>query len=122
MIELPLDPTEENYSISCSLDGQNYTFRFYWNARASSWFFDLERESDGLQLLSQTRVSVGAALIDQFVGFQGTTENEWPPGQLYVFDTSGADLDPGVKDLGARVKIFYLDASECVEEGIELRA
>ena len=118
MIELPLDTTEENYSISVTLDpGESYTFRFLWNARANLWFFDLKRDADEKILLSQLAVTSHSALINQFVGFQSEDENAFPKGQLIVYDTEQTyDKDPGLGELGNRFKILYFDENESVNE------
>lgn len=104
MIVLQLLPKERNYSIEVNLDNDNFLMRFLWNPRAASWFFDLAQLADGLLLLDSVRISVGTFPLRQFVGPQ------WPKGQLYIFDTSGQDLDPGESDLGERVQVHYLEA------------
>lgn len=104
MVILQLVSNERNYSIEVNLDNENFLFRFLWNPRSACWFFDLSRVSDGRLLLDSKRIAVGTVPLQQFVG------PEWPKGQLYIFDTSGQDLDPGETDLGSRVQIHYLEA------------
>lgn len=107
MILLPFDTTQQNYSFQVPLDGVNYEFRWYWNQRDTAFYFDMTRVSDQKIMISQYRVSVGTAPFDQFVG------DGWPPGQLFIYDTSGQQLDPQTSsDLGSRVVVAYLDSTE----------
>lgn len=104
MLTLSLLNTERNYSFEASLDNEVFKLRFLWNPRAEAWFFDLVRSSNGKQLIDQKRVTVGAALMSQYVG------PDWPKGELLVIDTTKTDTDPGEGDMGSRVVILYFEA------------
>lgn len=104
-IDLPNRPDLVRYSFGLELEGRSYGFEFYWNDRAAAWFFHLS-DDNGDPILSGRRVSVGIPLLWRFA------DARLPPGELTAIDTAGAGVDPGLSDLGARVKLLYFESTE----------
>ncbi len=88
-----------------ALDGTNYVIRTRYNERAGAWFFDLSLE-DGTALITGKKIVVTWPLA-------GVREygDRLIPGWLFATDTSAADLDPTLEDLGTRVLLQYLESS-----------
>lgn len=97
--------TDPRYQIEVELDGSSYLFDFEWNDRAESWFLDVSSQN-GTKLIAGIRVVVGFPLWNRY------RNPELPSGDLSAVDTSGANLDPKLEDLGDRVALVYTPFSE----------
>lgn len=87
------------------LSGVEYELRWRWNARAGAWYMDL-LDAGGAMLATGRRLVVNASLWGRRV------DERMPPGQLWALDTSRSPQDPGLHDIGQRVRLVYLDLSE----------
>lgn len=96
---IPCTPGLLDYSMSIKLSGSTYRLRFRWNSRQERWLMDIGDDA-GL-ILSSLVLNVGIAL---FRRYQST---RLPPGDLIVVDTTGANLEAGINDLGVRVQPIY---------------
>lgn len=94
----------QRYSLRCPLGATVYSLEFFWNARDSSWSMTIS-DSSGNLLLSR-KITVGTALLGRF---QGST---LPYGEIFAYDTSGANADPGLTDLGIRVLLTFTDGAD----------
>lgn len=102
---LPIQPGNPNFTIDVDMDGVTYTLQFKWNARAPGWFVSIST-STGEVLVLARRLPVNWPL------WWRNRDPLLPSGYLMLNDTTGADLDPGVEDLGARVQVVYVTAAE----------
>ena len=96
----------QRYSFRSTLGGTLFGFEFIWNARDSSWWMALS-DSSGNLLLSK-KIAVGTPLTWRYANAA------LPFGELLAFDTSGASVDPGLTDLGARVLLTFTDAADLI--------
>jgi hypothetical protein len=88
------------------LDGRTYRLRFRWIEKASAWLLDL-LDSRGEPLLVGIPVRVGQSLLLPHVGESLPGRGY---GQIIARDSSSQGQDPGVSDLGIRVKLTYVPA------------
>jgi hypothetical protein len=93
------------YVENVPLEGASYGLGFYWNVRASAWFFDID-DPFGNPVVHGLRITAGRNLLVQSVN------SLQPPGVFFVWDTSGGDVDPGINDLGVRVLLIYIPAAD----------
>jgi hypothetical protein len=93
----------EYYSKRVELDGVIYELTFAWNTREEVWMLSVA-DADGVALASGVKVVVDYQL------FQSVSNADMPAGTMMALDTSGAGLDPGLKELGERVLLMYRDA------------
>jgi hypothetical protein len=98
-----------HYTFSTELDGVTFRFEFRWNDRASAWFMSL-RDVNGNDLVVGRRVVVGFPLLTRF------SDPRLPKGDLNAVDTTGTGTEPGINDLGGRVKLIYMTADEIPAE------
>jgi hypothetical protein len=84
------------------LEGETYTFLFRWNARASRWFLTI-RDDAGADLIT------GKKIVADVPFHPHETNENLPPGQIRILDVSGEGADPGLRDLGKRVVLMYVD-------------
>jgi hypothetical protein len=103
--ELPVKSDLPSYQFQVDLDGATYGFGFTWNESAEAWFMSLS-DVDGNPLVTGVRVVVEFPLAAR------STMDSLPPGVLLAVDTSGQHLDPGLGDLGSRVRVQYLAVGE----------
>jgi hypothetical protein len=104
-VTIPCDPSLTSYVMQTVLDGITYTLAFHWNTREEAWYFDIQT-ADRTPLVSGIKIVVGFPL-----GFRTPNANK-PPGLFTAVDTTGKKQDPGIADLGNRVKLLYLSEDE----------
>lgn len=94
------------YDQRTELDGVTYLFTFRWNTRRERWTFSIDG-LDGTPILTGQTVSLFIPLNRRAVG--------GPPGMLLAVPEDGSTEPPGLLDLGARVRLYYLTAAELAE-------
>lgn len=92
-------------SLTVTLENVAYVFELRWNTRALAWFLDVYDDSE--TLLAGSRKLVCDWPI---IGYRDTSAL-LPQGKLWVYDTSGAQLDPTLDDLGTRVLLIYEESA-----------
>jgi len=102
---LPTRTDLARYSFDVELDGVTFTFSFEWNDRDSGWYFSIS-DVNAVPLLSGRRVVLDYPLINIY------RDIRLPAGSLVAIDTSSKDEEPGLTDLGERVKLIYLTRAE----------
>lgn len=98
------------YRFRSRLEGVNYRIRLAYNTRGDFWTLAIASAS-GVRLVDGYALRVGEDVLTRLV------DERLPPGTLTVVDTSGADVDPGRADLGARVRLVYTPEAEVVASG-----
>ena len=93
-----------DYDMVVGLDGVSFILGFIWNYREEAWFMSV-LAADETPIASGVRIVVDELLLEQV---RGTLK---PAGDLIAVDTTGAQVDPGIDDLGANVLLFYSEAS-----------
>ena len=106
VLVIPTSQVLPSFRERVQLDGVAFQFKFRWNTRMQSWFFDVEDE-DGVVLVYARRAVIDWELLSQVRHVDGV-----PPGFILAFDTTLRDLRPLLDDFGTRVLLGYLDESE----------
>jgi hypothetical protein len=97
--------TRGNYTQRTVLDGREYVLRFRWNQRAAKWYLSLFDQDE-------SPIYVGVKLVINFPLFgPRLVDDRAPPGELLAIDTEATGADPGLHDLGGRIKIVYIDGA-----------
>ncbi len=94
----------QRYSFRSMLGGVLYAFEFFWNVRDLSWSFTLSDTSGNL-LLSR-KITVGTPILSRF------QQANLPYGEIVAYDTSGANIEPGLTELGSRVVLTFTDGAD----------
>ena len=89
------------------LEGETYTFVFRWNDRCSRWFLTI-RNAAGADLIT------GKKLVADVPFHPHEVNEELPPGSIWTLDLSGEGTDPGLRDLGDRVVLMYVEEDNVV--------
>jgi hypothetical protein len=105
MVIIPLRPDLTHYDLGVTLDGVAYLLELRWNTREEAWYLDVRLE-DGTDVVTGIKVVVGFPLAAR------SAHAKLPPGALFASDTSGKNQDPGIADLGNRVRLYYIPAAE----------
>jgi hypothetical protein len=105
MINIPIKSGDPNFSVQATLENVTYTLAFRWNVRASAWFMDV-LAADGVTIIQS-----GIKLVCNWWLAAYTTARQ-PPGAFMALDTSGASVDPGLDELGDRVKLIYFTTTD----------
>jgi|ADGO01.1.fsa_nt_gi hypothetical protein len=103
------DPELSSYTQRTVLDGREYILGFQWNQRAEKWSLSIY-DQDG------SPIALGLKLVANFPVTRRITDSRGPFGTIFPLDTSGEGRDPGLRDLGRRVLLVYLEASD-LEDG-----
>ena len=106
--ELPLRSDSAHFSFQIELEGTTFGFEFRWNGRDASWYFTL-LDAEGTPLLAGLRVVVRHLYLWRYRYFN------LPKGELEFVDTTDADEEPGLTDLGTRVLGLYTPSTEFPE-------
>lgn len=88
------------YSYLIDLQGGQFELAFNFNGRMDRWLFSI-RTASGDPILTNIVIVANRPLIGQYA------DPRLPAGDFIAFDTSGAGIDPGRFDLGARVMMVY---------------
>jgi len=104
-VQLPIRSDIPAYDFQTELDGVLYTLGFSFNSRAGYWVMDIFDSSE-TPVLMGIRIISGWLLTNRFV-MAGL-----PPGDFFVYDTSGKNEDPTMSDFGGTKILLYADASE----------
>lgn len=101
--EIELDSEDPAFDLGVSLDGVRFTLSFEWAEYAGAWFVSLW-DADDVPLISGARVVTSWPWCARF------RRSSFPAGQLVFLDpTNGGP--PGRNELGARVRLYYVDAA-----------
>jgi hypothetical protein len=109
MIIIPTDATGmlREYTEQVQLEGVKYTVKLSWNTRTEGWYLSLYVvDADQTPVIQGVLVSCGVDLL------RGSVVAEKPPGLLMAAPTDSSVERPGLKDLGARVQLYYRDSDE----------
>lgn len=96
------------YRERVDLEGDTFTLDFQYNSREGAWYFDL-LDADATPIRSGIRVVVGVPLLRLIHGAGK------PAGEMMATDQSGEDQEAGAEDLGDRVLLTYLEATDVAE-------
>lgn len=95
-----------DYVFQTELESVTYTFRVRWNDREGFYYLDI-LDAGANPMIQGLKICLGKIFSNRFVATAGIF-----PGTLFAEDTSGANLDPGLGDLGTRVRVIYFDSAE----------
>lgn len=110
---IPLSNDTELYQLQVELDGVTYGLELRWNHVAEGWFISVLTSED-VRVVSGVRIVVDWPLFKRFA------DPRLPPGELMAQDTTGAQQDPGLEDLGKRVLLLYFSEAEISDRRAEL--
>lgn len=102
---IPTRTDSATYFFSVELEGVVFVFRFQFNERDQSWFFDL-LDADGVAIRQ------GVKCVTNYPLLRLVADPERPAGELYCIDTTGEDRRAGLADLGDALDFVYFDSSE----------
>jgi len=91
-----------NQTFVVELDGEDFILDMLWNARVERWFMTLKNYY-GLDIIT------GRKLCADMPWASHETWQLQPAGQVWVIDATGGGTDPGLKDLGRRVYLCYVE-------------
>ncbi len=103
--EVPLRSDLPHFDLVQVLDGVSYLLTFHWNTRSEAWYLSLSLEDE-------TPIWAGVKVVVGWPLFRRNKNLLAPPGFLMAFDDATLQRDPGLEDLGKRVRLLYFDASE----------
>ncbi len=107
MVIIPTDTNLATYVFSIELELIVFGFRFQFNERDQSWFFDV-LTAEGVPIRQGLKVVTNFPLLSRIARL------DRPPGELFAVDTTGEDRRAVVGELGIdrQIEFVYLDASE----------
>lgn len=107
---IPCRPDLTWYDMQVVLEDVTYTLEFRWNARELCWYMDLKAEDDD-PIVTSVKVVVDFPLCNR------VNDPRRPSGYFLANDTVNlVGRDPGITDLGDRVRLLYLTLDEILAE------
>lgn len=91
--------------IQVPIEGSVYLLEIRWAGREARWYIDIYDED-------RDPIYMGVALVLNFPLAVRCADSRMWPGVVMAMDTSGANAEPLLGDLGDRVKLFYFDSTE----------
>jgi hypothetical protein len=107
ILRIPLPKGVPSFSQRVMLEQLEYIFDVHWNERAERWYLQLY-DSTG-ELITTRKVIANWPLLN------GLVHESRPPGELIALDTQQLTTPIGLYDLGDRVVLDYLEASDVAE-------
>lgn len=108
VFSIPLRKDQARFDFTVVLDGVAYLFLFSWNSRDSAWYMSLFTEDE-------TPICLGVKVVVNWPLCYRTRSPLKPPGLLMAFDQASQGVNPGLEDLGGRVRLLYFDADSVAE-------
>lgn len=105
VIELPFIGSIAVYDFSTTIENATYTFLVQWNYRENSWYINVT-DSGGSILINSIKLCLGA-----FLG-RVVPSAPFTSGIFVAVDTAGGSQEAGFDDLGSRVVVKYVAASD----------
>lgn len=102
--EIGILPSVADQRLKVVLDGETFILRARWNASAGQWMLDVE-DAAGV-ILAGIPMTLAMPYLRRYA------DRRLPRGELLIIDTSAQDLEAGLDDLGARVKLLYIEAAD----------
>ncbi len=107
-IQIPIPtPVPPHVSVEVTLDGVAYEVRLRWNERGERWFFSLF-DAEGQSLAPGRALVLDFPLLGRFL----RNRSRLPAGQFVAVDTADSGEEAGLDELGTRVQLLYVPASE----------
>jgi hypothetical protein len=106
---IPNRPDLTWYDMQVVLENVTYTLEFRWNTRESAWYMDLKAEDDD-PIVTSVKIVVDFPLCARL------NDPRRPSGYFLANDTTNLSQDPGIADLGDRVRLLYFTADEIAAE------
>lgn len=97
---LPFEPSTPNYRVATTLGELVFIFDVRWNTRDAAWYLDI-RSVDETLIAAGIKVVLGTLLGKRY------TSPLLPDGILFAADLAGTGVDPGLDDLGDRVRVYF---------------
>ena len=104
-VVIPTSTTSQFYKQQTTLDGQNYTLKFKWNAREEAWYLDILTDAE-------VAITYGIKIVTDFPLGRRNPDPLMPPGLLIAIDTSGTETPPAIDDFGTRVQLIYIEEDD----------
>jgi hypothetical protein len=102
---IPIKSDAAYYDLQVTLEDVTYTLEFRWNVRLEAWFMHI-LDAEGVNLIrAGLRLVVGWPL-------NAYAAARTPPGAFLLVDTTGADEEAGLEDLGERHQLVYFSSTE----------
>lgn len=95
-----------SYEQRTELDGEEWLLSFRWNARIDRWFMSISA-LDGTPVLTGACVSLNIPLNRRAVS--------GPPGAFVALSETAQEDPPGLLELGARVKLYYISPDDAAD-------
>lgn len=106
---IPCRPDLTWYDMQVVLEDVTFTLEFRWNAVEECWYMDLKAEDDD-PIVTSVKVVVDFPLCNR------VNDPRRPSGYFMANDTANLGEDPGIADLGDRVRLLFFTAGEVLAE------
>ncbi len=102
IVSIPTSITESWYEQTSTMDGSKFVLRLMWSERGRRWYCDMAT-TDGTVIRSGIKVVADRPLTERM-----SSDNR-PAGEMWCVDRTGGGVDPDLRDLGDRVRLYYVE-------------
>lgn len=108
VLDTSTDPNTTAYEQFVDLEGRTFLLKFDYSSRDDSWYLSIY-DQDEDPIVCGKRVRIGVSIL------RGEVDARLPDGILMAVDTTEDHEEAGLEDLGARVKLVYLEVATLAE-------
>lgn len=103
-LEIPFNGQGAFQDFTITLEGRAYLLSFNWNTRGNFFSMSISKE-DSTPIAEGIAMRLGTAL---FAKYQLV---DLPPGDFFLWDTTGNIVEPSRLDYGQSVKLMYVEST-----------
>lgn len=100
IFEIPITSEDPSFKIRVTLDGRDFVLSFNFNTRMKRWtigYYDAEENP----IVVGVAMNIDSSLLRLYV------QEELPPGEMILYDTSEKQIECGRDELGGRCVLLY---------------
>jgi hypothetical protein len=101
LFQIPCYANLTHYDMQVVLDDVTFTLEFRWNTREQAWYMHVKQQDD-TDVLDSVKIVINWPLAARY------RDPRLPLGYFLAVDSSAAQQDPGISDLGDRVQLYYV--------------
>lgn len=90
------------YTFQIELDDKLYRFTMQFNHREGYWYMSIADESGN-------DIRTGVKIVSNFPLLRRVANIDSPAGEIMALDTTDADADAGLEDLGDTILLTYVE-------------
>lgn len=103
-LEIPLNGQGAFQDFTITLEGRTYLLGFNWNTRGNFFAMTVSKENS-TPIVEGIAMRLGTSFLSKYQSV------DLPPGNFFLWDTTGNIVEPARLDYGQSVKLMYVEST-----------